>query len=238
MEQVIAGFGASWSLFGALVEDLHDESAERLTHAPLEGLIANRGKEVMRRLLQDHMDLRSIREPRLPDVQGTDQVVRRRIEPGHQRPLATVFGTVTVTRSAYRALGASNLHPMDAGLNLPLERSSHGLRKLAASEAVRGSFDEARVAIERACGTRIGKRQIEQLTVRAAVDVEAFYRMRAPMPCTAETLLMLSEIWHRWVSVRPVVMVQSNQSDLPLLMPRSAIRYQAGRRAGGRRAVR
>jgi hypothetical protein len=81
---------------------------------------------------------------------------------------------------------------MDAGLNLPAERSSHGLRRLAALEAVRGSFDDAQDAIERSCGTRVGERQIEQLTVRAAVDVEAFHRVRAPMPCTADTLLVLS----------------------------------------------
>ncbi|MGW5114319.1 hypothetical protein ACWEQ8_02515 [Streptomyces noursei] len=165
LEQVIASFGASWSLFGALAEDLHEKSADALTHAQLEDLIATHGREVMRRLLQGPMDLRSIREPRLREVAGTDGVVRRRIEPGHQRLLATVFGTVTVTRTAYRALGAGNLHPMDAGLNLPTERASHGLRRLAALEVVRGSFDDAQQAIERACGTRTGKRQIEQLTV-------------------------------------------------------------------------
>jgi hypothetical protein len=92
---------------------------------------------------------------RLTEVTGADQVTRRRIEPGHERLLTTVFGTVTVTRTAYRALGASNLHSMDAALNLPAERSSHGLRRLAVLEAVRGSFDDAQQAIERACGTRM-----------------------------------------------------------------------------------
>ncbi|MFD4974986.1 hypothetical protein [Streptomyces sp. NPDC058424] len=171
LEQVITSFAASWNLFGALVEDLHDESADRLTHAQLEDLIASRGREVMRRLLQDHLDLRSIREPRLTRVTGTDQVTRRRIEPGHERLLATVFGTVTVTRTAYRALGASNLHPMDAVLNLPAERSSHGLRQLAALEAVRGSFDDAQRAIEHGCGTRIGKRSyLWALAYRSAIS--------------------------------------------------------------------
>ena len=70
-----------------------------------------------------------------------------------------MFGTVTVTRIAYRALRASNLHPADASRNLPVERASHGLRKLAGLEAVRGSFDDAKKAIERPCGTSIGKRQ-------------------------------------------------------------------------------
>jgi hypothetical protein len=38
----------------------------------------------------------------------------------------------------------------------------------------------------------VGKRQIEQLTVRASVDVEAFYRARTPVPCTDDTPLILS----------------------------------------------
>nr|WP_156164340.1 ISKra4 family transposase [Streptacidiphilus albus] len=210
LEQVVASFSASWSLFGALVEELEDESADVLTHGQLEDLIAARGREVMRRLLQDHLDLRSIREPRLTEVRGADQVVRRRIEPGHERLLATVFGAVTVTRTAYRALGASNLHPMDAGLNLPGERSSHGLRKLAAVEAVRGSFDDAQAAIERSCGTRVGKRQIEQLTVRTAVDVEAFYRAKAPLPCTADTLLVLS-VDGKGIVMRPEALTDSTR---------------------------
>lgn len=93
-----------------------------------------------------------------------------------------MFGVATVARIAYRALGASNLHPLDAGLNLPVERASFGLRRLAAIESVRGSFDDAKAAIERATGTRIGKRQVEQLAERAAVDIEAFYRP-ARLPC-------------------------------------------------------
>ncbi|WP_246576840.1 ISKra4 family transposase [Actinospica durhamensis] len=192
LEGRLAAFGAARGLFDALVEELGDPAADELTHAELEERIAARGREVMRQMLQDHLDLRSIREPRRSEVTGTDRVARRRIEPGHARLLATVFGTVSVTRIAYRALGASNLHPMDAGLNLPGERASFGLRKLAAIEAVRGSFDDAKTAIERATGTRIGKRQIEQLTERAAVDIEAFYRQAPAAAATAGHLLVLS----------------------------------------------
>jgi hypothetical protein len=60
-------------------------------------------------------------------------VARTRAETGHTRPLATVFGQVTVTRIAYRAPGAPNVHPADAALNLPEEKHSHGLGKLAAA---------------------------------------------------------------------------------------------------------
>ncbi len=146
----------------------------------------------MRQLLQDRMDLRSIREPKLTEVIGSDQKARCRIEPGHERLLATLFGTVTVTRIAYRALGTANLHPADAQLNLPVERASHGLRRLAAIESVRGSFADAQAAIARGCGTRIGQRQVQELTVRAAADIEAYYRATESARCDDDIPLLLS----------------------------------------------
>ena len=94
-------------------------------------------------------------------------------ETGHSRSLATLFGAVQVTRMAYRKRGRPNLHPADAALNLPEEKHSHGLRRLAAIESSRGSFDAAVDAIERATGQRLGKRQVEDLASRAAVDFDA-----------------------------------------------------------------
>ena len=110
------------------------------------------------------------------DVAG---VPRRSVEGGHDRALATVFGEVTLRRLAYRRRGHPNLHPADAVLNLARERHSHGLRRLAAQEASRGSFDDATETIRGATGTELGKRQVEQLAARAATDVEEFYASRA-----------------------------------------------------------
>ena len=75
-----------------------------------------------------------------------------------------------------------NLYPADAVLNLPVGRHSAGLARLAAVEAARGSFADARAAIERATGVRLGKRQVEDLARTAAVDTEAFYAARRPQP--------------------------------------------------------
>jgi hypothetical protein len=116
---------------------------------------------------------------------------RGRIERGHERMLATVFGTVTVRRLAYRAPGRPNVCPADAALSLPAGRHSHGLRRLAVCEAVRGSYDTAKAAIDRRCGRVAGKRQLEQ-PVQAAADIDGFYARRVPVPCTREVLLVLS----------------------------------------------
>ena len=123
---------------------------------------------------------------------GTDGITRTRLEAGHGRALATLFGAVTVTRCAWRKPGAPNYCPADAALSLPAGRHSHSLAKLAALEAARGSFDAAHDAIARRCGNVIGKRQLEQAVVHAAADIPAFYAARIPEPCTASALVVLS----------------------------------------------
>jgi hypothetical protein len=73
-------------------------------------------------------------------VTGAEGVARKGAKHGHARALATVFGDVTVRRIACRAPGPASLHPADAALNLPEEKYSHGLRKLAAIEAAGGEL--------------------------------------------------------------------------------------------------
>jgi hypothetical protein len=146
-----------------------------MTHAELEDRLSADAREVFRQLFQDHVDLRAEHEERLEGVVGAAGVVHGAVEAGHDRPLATVFGEVEVSRLAYRHRGEKNLYPADACLNLPTELYSHGLRRMAAVESSRGSFDEAVAAIEGAAGQHVPKRQVEELARRAAVDFEAFY---------------------------------------------------------------
>ena len=177
-------------------------------HGVLEAHLQVDSRETYRLLLQGHLDERARREPRRLGVAGSDGVGRPRVENGHCRGLTSVFGPVTVTRKAYRATPdsttadssatpegataegataegttARNLYPADAGLNLPAGLHSAGLARLAALEAPRGSYQDAREAIERATGVCLGKRQVENLTRHAACDVEAFYTARRPEPC-------------------------------------------------------
>jgi hypothetical protein len=125
-------------------------------------------------------------------VSDVDGVVHNAVEPAHHRPLETIFGTVTVTRLAYRAKGSENLYLQDAALNLPRELHSHGLRELCAIEAARGSYEEAQNAIERATGVGLGKRQVEGLARRAAFDVDAFYKAIEREPVEPTDTLVIS----------------------------------------------
>jgi hypothetical protein len=187
-----AGFAASRGQFESMVSFLDGADAAGLSHAELEERLDRDGRELLRRLFDDHLALRALREQRLDEVVGDEGMTRSRVEAGHVRALETVFGTVSVQRLAYRAPGVGNLHPADAALNLPVERHSHGLRKLSALETPRGSFDDAVDAICRQTGQRLGKRQVEELATLAAIDFEDFYETRRPARSKPGDLLVLS----------------------------------------------
>ena len=175
-------FAKARKCFRELEDWMASGEAAGLQHGELEEQLDVRGRELLRRLFQDRLDLTASREERRHDVTGEDGVVRTRAEKGRTRPLVTKFGQVTVSRIAYRSPGRPNVHPLDAALNLPEEKHSHGLRKLAAVEAARGSIEAAGAAVTRATGVRIGKRQLEGLARRAAAHVEAFYAWRVIEP--------------------------------------------------------
>ncbi|MBK5249399.1 MAG: ISKra4 family transposase, partial [Actinomycetales bacterium] len=185
------GFAEARERFETILDWLDGAASSVLDHGELERELDSQGRELLRRLLQDHLELRAIREIRV-EVLGADGARRSRVEAGHGRGLATIFGQVTVTRLAYRELGQTNLHPADAVLNLPAEKHSHGLRHLAAIESSRGSFDGAVEAIERSTGQHLGKRQVEDLAARAAVDFEAFYLQRQSPTGEVGDVLVLS----------------------------------------------
>ncbi|MGH9304512.1 MAG: ISKra4 family transposase [Acidimicrobiales bacterium] len=187
-----AGFEASETLYRKLTGFLGGRESASLTHVELEQRLSTDGTALLRQLLQDHLDLRAGRERRLEEVADSAGARHGAVEAGHRRSLESVFGTVTVTRLAYRRRGEENLYPADAALNLPDELHSHGLRCLAAIEASRGSFEEAASAIERATGVRLGKRQVEGLAQRVAVDFEDFYAERVHVGAEESDVLVLS----------------------------------------------
>lgn len=209
-------FECSRAAFEALTATLGSTHATTWTHDQLEEHLATQGREVLRLLLQDHLDLRAAREQhalaqgRVAPVIDADGVDHRWVEPGHARHLTTVFGRVRVTRCARRAQGARNLYPADAALNLPDRLHSHTLAKRAATEAARGSFEAATEALTRACGKVAAKRQVEQLAVAAAGDIDAFYQHQTPQPATDDTLLCLS-VDGKGVVMRPDALTEATR---------------------------
>ena len=162
--------------FSRIVELLNGDEQQGLPHDELEALVQREGNELLRLLLQGHLDLRRARRCDGPLV-GADGVVRT-----HRRmrsvPLETVLGEVRVEREVLSARGAPGLPPLDAELNLPPERYSLGVQQRVTIEAARGSFDEAVASMTRGTAARVPKRQAERLVRRATCDFEEFYAQR------------------------------------------------------------
>ena len=171
-----APYAAADAAFVEAKAYLSSREARQMSESDLERELHRRGQELMRKLLQGHLDQRSPGEAAGP-VEGADGVERseRRV---HERHLETIFGTVQVERVGYARAGHESLHPLDAALNLPGERYSLEVRRRVAEAAASRSFDEALLDLSRSTGAEVPKRQAEQLAVRAAEDFDAFYEAR------------------------------------------------------------
>ena len=172
---------------------LSSREAMRMSESDLERELHRRSQELVRKLLQGHLDQRGPGEAAWP-VAGADGVERgeRRV---HRRRLETIFGTVDVKRAGYARPGHDSLHPLDASLNLPPERYSLEVRRRVAEAAASRSYDEALSELSRHTGAEVPKRQAEQLVVRAAEDFDAFYEARraaAGEPAPEESVVVLT----------------------------------------------
>jgi hypothetical protein len=161
--------------FEHLLGRLTDEENQRLSHGALEAMVQAEGSELLRRLLQGHLDQRSVEEPIHARVVGGDGVARTHRRDGCKRRLESRFGEVIVIRRGYGGRGLDSVFPLDAQLNLPPDKYSHGLREVLVEEVVDGSFDEAVAHLVRAGGGQMAKRQAEEVAVHLSQDFDAFY---------------------------------------------------------------
>ncbi|MGH9059537.1 MAG: ISKra4 family transposase, partial [Acidimicrobiales bacterium] len=228
------GFGSSREYFEETVALMEGEGAFGLEHGQLEEQLEQRSREICRRLLADHLVLRAQREERIGEVADASGVARVSVEAGHHRILATIFGHVEVFRLAYRRTGYENLHPADGALNLPEERHSHGLRRWAAVEASRGSFDAAVDAIGRATGQQVGKRQVERLARQAATDVDAFYSERSGPDTDPGDVLVLS-VDGKGIVMRPDSLRPATKRAAETSATKLATRLSGGEKRGRKR---
>jgi hypothetical protein len=120
------------------------------------------------RAIEHYMDAQ---EPIRERVVGADGIARTPRREGCKRRLETRFGEVMVTRRGYGARGLDGIFPLDAELNLPPDKHSHGL-------------PEAVGHLERAGGGHMAKRQTEAVAVglrRAATRKQLDQGERKPV---------------------------------------------------------
>jgi hypothetical protein len=189
-------YQAAYEQFESLVTRLRARATQQMTHSEVEQLIETEGCEILRRLLQAHLDERSPGSvtPPVVDAQGQVHTHQR----SHTRQLESLFGTVTVTRIGYGGRGLESLHPLDAQLNLPPERYSHTVRRRAAEAAAQTSYEEVIATLAQTTGAHVPKRQAEALVRSAATDFEPFYesqraQTQKEVRATSELLLLSSD---------------------------------------------
>ena len=151
--------------FMSLAGQLGEEMTGKMEHGEIEDFISEAGTEVLRLLLQGRLDLHCNQEKREAAVTGSDGVARTRCRCGCERNLMTIFVEVAVRRKGYGAPGVAMVFPMDARLNLPRDKYSHGLRRRVAEEAATHSFDETVADIEKTTRGKVPKRQSEEVAV-------------------------------------------------------------------------
>jgi hypothetical protein len=156
------------------------DQALGLEHAPLEDRVLADGQEMMRLFTQAHLDLRTAREARRQDVVDADGHARVTVEDGQGHNRVMVYGTVRTNRLAYKRYHKANLYPADRDLNWGQHSYSAGLVKRIAKAVAVLPFAQAGEQLAAAGAVRVGKRQVEELAVGAAVDFEAFYADRRP----------------------------------------------------------
>jgi hypothetical protein len=156
-----------------LIGQLRAPKTQRMTESEVENLIETEGRELLRRLLQAHL------EDRGPGKVAEPVIDKDEREHTHQRAesckIKSIFGGVKLERQGYSGRGIGTLRPLDAELNLPQKLYSHTLQRRIALTVADKSFDGAVKTIREMNGISIGKRQAEQIAIDAAQDFDRFY---------------------------------------------------------------
>ena len=116
-------------------------------HAQIEQHLWDEGLELLRLLLQAHLDLRADAERRR-QVRDVASVLHDQVRSA-SRGLETVFGRVQVRRLSYGAPGVESLRPADADLHLPERLYSAGIQQRVAEAAAGGDRDAGLLVIGR-----------------------------------------------------------------------------------------
>jgi hypothetical protein len=138
-----------------------------------------RGRELVRLLLQAHLDARG--DGDVGDAiiaKGPEGPVRLGYKRGYARSVVTLFGEVRVTRMGYGAPGQPAIYPLDRELRLPRRIYSYEFQRRLLRAVVCSPFDEAISFVAQMTAVTVPKRAAEQLVREAAVDFEGFYAQR------------------------------------------------------------
>jgi hypothetical protein len=171
--------------------------ASKLSLDQVERGTERRGREVLRRLLQAHMDQRGPGDVGaaliVVEGEGRAKEVRRHGQKRrHRRNVLTIFGVLVLHRLAYHAAEAASIHPLDEQAELPERSFSYEVQKRTVIGMIQGPYEEAIEDVQEWTGLTISKRSAEKILQDVARDFDAFYEGRnRGLPPPSKTGLIL-----------------------------------------------
>jgi hypothetical protein len=208
---------------------LTSEEALALPLNAVECETERRGREILRLMLQAHLDARGTGDvgPALQRLTPPAQadggratapliLSHRRI---HEREVVTIVGSVAIHRTGYGAAGLDSVHPLDESAALPAHSHSYELQRRLVQGAIQGPFEEAIERVQEATGVNVPKRSAEQIVGEAASDIDAFYATREA-PDAEQT--------------GPILVAAVDCKGIPMVKPEKALRVV--RRGKGQKA--
>src|SRR6202050_5508962 len=166
--------------FALLQSWLASSSTLSLPLHHIESQQADKGREVQRLLLQNHLQQRGAGDvgPALRVQTAAEERIYSRRRLG-TRSLTPVFGTVELVRMGYSRAGAPSIFPLDKALALPARSFSYELQRRLVKAAVQNPFLESVQTIAELTGVAVSKRSLEEILPNAARDFDAFYQQRS-----------------------------------------------------------
>lgn len=142
----------------------------------IETVIQEKGQEIIRQLAQGYLNQRASEEVKQDFVTGEDGIERTQRRVDCTRKIESRFGEVVATRIGYRSKYHGSIFPLDAELNLPINKYSHGLQEELAHLVAVDSFDETLESLERQGGGILPKRQLQEVSANIVQDFSEFYK--------------------------------------------------------------
>ena len=226
-------FSAAERQFSWLVGELRSEERLHMDLSDLEELLDKEGRELLRRLLQGNLDIRSKAKVKDPVVgsEGEERETSRQ----QSRTVDTLFGEVESTRERFYKTGLHGLAPLDAELNLPPEKASLGVQRRVAEEVARGSCDSTVEAIKKTTGAKVAKRQAEETAKRAAVDFDEFYQQRKAVKPSRKAKILVTTFDGKGVVMRPQDLREGTKKKAQKAQRKIASRLSPGEKANRKR---
>lgn len=214
----------------ATVSSIEFESA---SFGDVEDEIQKRGPEILRKMAQGYLNQRSAQEEKQKCVTGADGERRshRRIS---TRKIESRFGEVEASRIGYRGPELNSVFPLDAELNLPPNKYSHGLQSEIAHLVAVESFDETLESLERQGGGMLPKRQLQEVAAALVVDFEEFYKLPLARPEEKERVLVITADC-KGVSIHNQDLREATRKEAEKARTKKKMRLQPGEKNGRKR---